>query len=131
MIAMQMPNLPNMRKAARVFGVIWMVGAALAGIMLFGSGVFHGGRGYIYVLFGAALPGVLIFRWGDNAAAKQKAFVEKRMRRKERVDMTAEAGHVMELETDPIKALEGSIPPVASPLPHGKSRATRKPARLE
>ncbi len=125
------PNLPSLRKAARVFGVIWMVGIALTGIVLLGSGLLHGGRGNIYILFGAALPGILIFRWGDSAEAKKKTFTAKRMRRKEPVDIAAEAGHVMKLEADPIETWEEPATPSANSPPHGKSLATRKPARLE
>lgn len=125
------PDLPGLRKAARIVGVIWMAGIALAGVALIGSGMLHGRRGDIYILFGAALPGVLIFRWGDNAAAKKKAFVEKRMRRKEPVDAASEAGHVVKLETDPMETWEEPATPSANSPHHGKSRATRKPARLE
>jgi hypothetical protein len=53
-----------MRKAARILGVVWMVGAVLAGVALIGSGLFRGGRGDIYILFGAVLPGIALFRWG-------------------------------------------------------------------
>lgn len=56
-----------MRKAARIGGIVWMAGVALAAILLIGSGVIRGRRFDLYLLFGAALPGILIYRWGRSA----------------------------------------------------------------
>jgi hypothetical protein len=56
-----------MRKAARIAGIVWMAAILVSGIALMGSGVLRGGRGNMLVLFGAALPGVFLFRWGKRA----------------------------------------------------------------
>ncbi len=53
-----------MRHAVRLFGIIWMIAIALAGIVLVGSGRVRGNRAMIYLLFCAALPGILAYRWG-------------------------------------------------------------------
>lgn len=59
--------LARMYIAARVFGVIWIVGVAFAGAVLIGSGRIRGGRGEMLLLIAAALPGFLMYRWGRNS----------------------------------------------------------------
>jgi hypothetical protein len=53
-----------MRQAARITGIVWMILIAVCGLLLLGSGMLHGNRGVIYILFAAALPGFLLYRWG-------------------------------------------------------------------
>jgi hypothetical protein len=54
-----------MHKAARLVGVLWILSVVLAGIVLIAAGMLRSGRGNMLVLFGAALPGALLFRWGQ------------------------------------------------------------------
>jgi hypothetical protein len=57
-------------KAARIAGRIWMALAVLAGVILWASetmawvGPVSSNRGLIYLVFAAALPGALLYRWG-------------------------------------------------------------------
>jgi hypothetical protein len=95
-----------MRNAARILGIIWMVGAILVAIVLLGSGLVRGNRGEIFLLFTLALPGILIFRWGRNFSEKKPIRVEPLPRRKAPVDMAAEDGHVTQLDETPHIDLE-------------------------
>jgi hypothetical protein len=53
-----------MRQAARIAGIIWMVLIAFSGLLLLGSGILRGNRADFLILFCAALPGFLLYRWG-------------------------------------------------------------------
>jgi hypothetical protein len=59
-----------MRKAARIAGIAWLALMALAGAFLWAAetmawvGPVSSNRGLIYIVFGACLPGVLLYRWG-------------------------------------------------------------------
>jgi hypothetical protein len=58
------------RKAARILGLVWMIGIVAGGIVLLAAGratgiVSGSGRGAIYLLFAAMLPGILAWRWGN------------------------------------------------------------------
>ena len=61
------PSLAAMLKAARIFGIVWMAAVVLAAVLLIGSGVIRGRRFDLFLVFGAALPGILIYRWGRSA----------------------------------------------------------------
>jgi len=101
-----------MRKAARIIGLIWMAGAAVAGLVLLGSGVFRSSRGIIYLVFGAALPGHLLYRWARGSEPRKSKAAAKSQKAKALLEMTPESGHVMRLETDPLASMEESaIPP--------------------
>jgi len=69
-----------MKTAAQILGVAWMATVALAGIVLLGSGVLRGGRGEMFLLFFAALPGILIFRWVRNLPPPKLSFAKSRPR---------------------------------------------------
>ena len=61
-----------MRKAARIAGLIWLILVALAGVTLLvvhamGKAGVSSNRALIYIVFGAALPGVMLYRWGRGA----------------------------------------------------------------
>jgi hypothetical protein len=62
---------PAIRSAARIFGVLWIAAVSLAAVSLIGSGIIRGRRGEMLLLFGAALPGFLIYRWGRNVSARR------------------------------------------------------------
>ena len=53
-----------MRHAAVIAGLIWMAAIAMAGLVLIGAGAMHMSRGTILILFCAAIPGFLLYRWG-------------------------------------------------------------------
>jgi hypothetical protein len=59
-----------MRKAARIAGLVWSALVALAGIILWSAetmvwvGPVSSNRGLIYLVFGACLPGIALYRWG-------------------------------------------------------------------
>jgi hypothetical protein len=59
-----------MREAARIAGLVWLVLMALAGIFLWIAETrtwvepVSSNRGLIYLVSAAALPGVLLYRWG-------------------------------------------------------------------
>ena len=90
-----------MCKAARIFGLVWMAGIAVAGIVLMVSGKSLGnGRGFLYILFGAALPGVLSYRWGSQAA-REKLKTQLSRNPKATFDAAAEQGHVLRLNAAP------------------------------
>ena len=92
-----------MRRAACIIGLLWMVGVAFAGVVLLGSGKFQGSRAYMSLLFCAALPGLLIFRWGKGSELQRKTMARRTLRPKAPIDLAAEAGHVMQLEIDSIE----------------------------
>ena len=60
-----------MRIAASLFGLLWIIAVVVAGIALMTTGRLHGGRGVMFLLFCAALPGILVLRWGLERARKQ------------------------------------------------------------
>ena len=59
-----------MRKVARIAGLVWLVMVALAGVVLWTAetkvwvGPVSSNRGLIYLVFGACLPGIMLYRWG-------------------------------------------------------------------
>jgi hypothetical protein len=93
-----------MRKIARIAGLAWMALAALGGAVLWVSETIAwiGGssnRGLIYLAFGAALPGLLLYRWGrgpQQASAATRELVEKAYPFKSAHEM----GHVMQIKKD-------------------------------
>jgi len=48
-----------------------LIAVVAAGIALMMSGRLRGGRGEMFLLFCAALPGILVLRWGRKRAGKQ------------------------------------------------------------
>jgi hypothetical protein len=75
-----------MRMAAQILGVVWMAAVALSAIVLLSSGTLRGGRGNIYLLFAAAFPGILIFRWGRNSPLRNPFPARKPVRTKAPLD---------------------------------------------
>jgi|SRR5271155_2373174 len=90
-----------MRRVARIFGLIWIAGVILAAIVLIGSGHLRGGRGVIYLLFGAVLPGVWLFRWGKDIGINRAKPIQPALKPKAPLDTAVDAGHVMQIEKDP------------------------------
>src|SRR5665811_198611 len=76
-----MKKEPRIKRAARYLGVTWMMVIALVGVGLVGSGLMRGSRGTIYVLFGAAIPGVLAYKWGARETLPTFTEVAQRRRR--------------------------------------------------
>ena len=54
-----------------MLGILWIIAVVAAGIALMMSGRLRGGRGEMFLLFCAALPGILVLRWGRKRAGKQ------------------------------------------------------------
>ena len=57
------------KRAARMVGMAWMILAAAAGLVFMARsmaamGARSSGRGLIVLVFLAALPGLLLWRWG-------------------------------------------------------------------
>jgi hypothetical protein len=69
-----------MRKAARIVGVIWVMAVIAGYAVVTASGRLHGGRGEMFVLFAAALPGIFLFRWGREPGSHDEALA-RRLRR--------------------------------------------------
>jgi len=60
-----------MHNAARLIGLIWIAVAVIGGLIFLAESnaavrpnLLHNSRGFIILIFFAALPGVLIYRWG-------------------------------------------------------------------
>jgi hypothetical protein len=91
-----------MRKIAQIAGLAWMALSALGGAVLWVSETIAwiGGssnRGLIYLAFGAALPGLLLYRWGrgpHQSSAPTRELVEKAYPFKTAHEM----GHVMQMK---------------------------------
>lgn len=88
-----------MRKFALILGIIWLAGLAAAGMVLLTSGQFESARSLMYSLIGAALPGVLILRWGLGNRKPVRP-VPDHLASKAPYDRAAEAGHVLRIGTD-------------------------------
>jgi hypothetical protein len=56
-----------MRIAASIVGLLWIITVVAAGVVLMASGSLRGGRGVMFLLFLAALPGIFLLRWGRRA----------------------------------------------------------------
>jgi hypothetical protein len=61
-----------MRKVARIAGLAWVALLAVVGAVLWASETMvrvsvSSDRGLIYMVFGAAIPGLLLYRWGRGA----------------------------------------------------------------
>ena len=57
------------KRTARILGALWMVLVAAAGLVFMARttaamGALSSGRGTIVLVFLAALPGLLLWRWG-------------------------------------------------------------------
>jgi hypothetical protein len=97
-----------MRKAARIAGLVWLGLMAVAGAVLWafetsvwvGPGPVSGNRGFIYIIFGAALPGVLLYRWGRGPY--QPPVPTRELVAKAYPPKTArEMGHAMQMKDGP------------------------------
>jgi hypothetical protein len=53
-----------MRRFARIAGIVWMIGMLAGWAVLVALGRLHCGRGPVLLLFLAAGPGILAYRWG-------------------------------------------------------------------
>ena len=56
-----------MRRFARIAGLVWTLGTLAGWVVLLALGKLHGGRGDVLLLFLAAGPGILAYRWGREA----------------------------------------------------------------
>ena len=64
-------QLEDMHKAARLIGLLWIAAAVIGGLLFLAASIaamrpnlLHNSRAVIILIFFAALPGVLIYRWG-------------------------------------------------------------------
>jgi len=65
-----------MQKAARLIGLLWIAAAVIGGLIFLAEStaairpnLLHNSRGAIILIFFAALPGVLIYRWRKAGGA--------------------------------------------------------------
>jgi hypothetical protein len=98
-----------MRNFARLAGLVWILAALLGGIMLMGTGFMHGRSMPIYLAFGAALPGIMLYRWGRGLAEVVPARSARILRSAPIV--TIDTDHQLRLEQIP----EGPEQPWAAP----------------
>jgi hypothetical protein len=70
-----------MRKAATIAGLVWMAGIAVGGLVLIGAGILRGNRGDFLILFCAAIPGFLLYRWGRRLESVMPKRPARRLRR--------------------------------------------------
>ncbi len=65
-----------MRKTARIVGLVWMAAIVAASFVLWATEMMiwvaplSSNRAMIYSMFGAALPGALLYRWGRGPYQK-------------------------------------------------------------
>ncbi|HUO94189.1 MAG TPA: hypothetical protein VMU22_14790 [Rhizomicrobium sp.] len=59
-----------MRMAATIAGIFWIVAIIVGAILLYSYRLLRGGRGDMALLFVAALPGILLIRWGRRNARR-------------------------------------------------------------
>ena len=116
-----------MRKLARFFGLTWITVVAVAGIVLFASGMFQGGRGYVFMVFGAALPGIFAFRWGKGLKPGTTNVITKQPKLKPPIDLSTEASHVLRLNTEPTASWEKQIPANLIPRPEVANNKNNPP----
>jgi hypothetical protein len=57
-----------MRRFARIAGIVWVVGMLAGWATLVALGTLHGRRSDVLLLFVAAAPGLLAYRWGRGVA---------------------------------------------------------------
>jgi hypothetical protein len=86
-----------MRSAARIAGIIWIAAAVLMGIAFEVSGIFRGGRLDMIILFGVALPGIFLWRWGKGL--KPRLSIQQRSMPVRRPPLEpADESHIMRLD---------------------------------
>ena len=68
-----------MRSFARIAGLVWMIGTLAGWAALVALGRLHGGRGEVLLLFVAAGPGILAYRWGRSAVRGSDMRVARRV----------------------------------------------------
>ena len=68
-----------MRSFARIAGIVWVIGALAGWAALLMLGRLHGGRGDVLLLFLAAGPGLLAYRWGRSAVSGSDTRLARRV----------------------------------------------------
>ncbi|HVW72597.1 MAG TPA: hypothetical protein VHC39_03080 [Rhizomicrobium sp.] len=97
-----------MHKAARILGIVWISMATIAGLILLIADSMikvapsYYGHGLIFAMFGAILPGVLLYRWGHGPYVRQPT-VKEMLRPKAPVERAVEDGHVLMLNADDVQ----------------------------
>jgi hypothetical protein len=92
-----------MHKAAKIIGIVWMGAIAAAGIILLAADTqlkltpTYYGHGLVFALFGAALPGVLLYRWGRGPYVRPPTVKEMLTRK---TPISLDPSHVMKLDAD-------------------------------
>jgi drug/metabolite transporter (DMT)-like permease len=83
-----------MRRTARIAGLAWLALVAMAGVVLMvRAGVIGSNRGLLYMVFAAALPGVMLYRWG-RGPYQRPASMRERVAKAFPAKSAAEMGHV-------------------------------------
>lgn len=71
-----------MQRMARIVGICWVAAMAVAGCVIWAIetmvwvGPVSSNRGWIYMVFGAALPGLLLYRWGRGPYVRPRPLRE-------------------------------------------------------
>ena len=91
-----------MRRIARFIGLAWMATVALLAVvtLVHNSARFASFHLLIPVLVFCAMPGAVLLVWSRGPYVRPAA-VPEALRPKAPYDRAAEAGHVMQVETDP------------------------------
>ena len=98
-----------MRKLARIGGIIWMALVAVAGVFLLiaqasvAYGHFIRPYGVFLLVFGAAMPGLLAWRWGSGPMEKPTPVSS--LGGRARISRLAESGHELHLDRLPEEPL--------------------------
>jgi hypothetical protein len=68
-----------MRSFARIAGLVWVIAMLAGWAALVASGHLHGRRGDVLLLFIAAGPGILAYRWGRGAVNGARTLLARRI----------------------------------------------------
>ena len=97
-----------MHKAARIVGIVWIGMVTMAGLILLAADTMikiapsYYGHGLIFAVFGAILPGILLYRWGHGPYVRLPT-ADEMLRPKAPVERAMEAGHVLMLNADDVQ----------------------------
>jgi hypothetical protein len=118
-----------MRKLARIVGVIWIALAFVAGGALIATGHIQGNRGDIFILFGATLPGIGLYQWGNGPRTTWSPAPPSQPRRQAPIITPAEAGHVLTLAQDPLELEKIEYIRTVRPIADTSAKASTPPKR--
>jgi hypothetical protein len=97
-----------MHKAACIVGIVWIGVVTIAGLILLAADTMtkiaptYYGHGLVFAVFGAILPGVLLYRWGHGPYVHAPT-VNEMLHPKAPVERAVEDGHVLMLNADDVQ----------------------------